>query len=172
MSHQWRLRVLGTYKERFRKEFRKMNLKVAESDRGVGGIPLRILNVFHSIQDAHFWLQVCKVATRWQWSLKADSIAKNLPRGSGGAFLLVTQDRNLWRSTYSYSKSTAIKTPLAQYTEVRCGLSFTFTPQWKTGACHQMAADSRMLPPLRAGSSCFKLEANLQYCSGFCHTLT
>ena len=160
MSHQWRLRVLGTYKERFRKEFRKMNLKVAESDRGVGGIPLRILNVFHSIQDAHFWLQVCKVATRWQWSLKADSIAKNLPRGSGGAFLLVTQDRNLWRSTYSYSKSTAIKTPLAQYTEVRCGLSFTFTPQWKTGACHQMAADSRMLPPLRAVSSCFKLEAN------------
>ena len=140
-----------------------MNMKVAESDRGVDGIPLSILNVFHSIQDAHLWLQVCKVATRWQWSLKADSIAKNLPRGSGGTFLLITQDRNLLRSTYSYSKSTAMKTPLAQYMEVKCGVSFTFTLQWKINGCHQMAADSGMRPPLRACSSffvCFKLQAN------------
>ena len=168
-------RVLGAYKERFRKELPKMNM--------IAGL-VEFLSVFsmfsiqfkNGILEFHLWLQVCKVATRWQWSLKADSIAKNLPRGSGGTFL-IRQDRNLLRSTYSYSKSTAMKTPLAQYMEVKCGLSFTFTLQWKINGCHQMAADSGMRPPLRACSSFFLFVLNcrlitLQYCSDFCHTLT
>ena len=50
-----------------------MNLKVAESDRGVGGIPLSILNVFHLIQDAHLG---CKYA---RWPVGGSGLQKQLP---------------------------------------------------------------------------------------------